>query len=105
MSQEIIYVFWTCRDDVEAKKIIHKLLDHKLIACASIFPAVTSIYPWNNKIEEATETKVILKTIKNHFQNITTIIAEIGSYEISEISAIEISQISPKYQNWIRQNT
>jgi uncharacterized protein involved in tolerance to divalent cations len=33
MESDMIYVFWSCRDKTEAKKMIHQ----RLIACASIF--------------------------------------------------------------------
>ena len=58
---EIVYIFWTCRDKEEAKKIIHGLLHQQLIACASIFPEVESIYRWEGRIEESREVKVILR--------------------------------------------
>ncbi|MDP1608743.1 MAG: divalent-cation tolerance protein CutA [Chlamydiales bacterium] len=69
-KREAIYIFWTCRDKQEAKKILHGLLGQQLIACASIFPEVESIYRWEGKIEESRETKVILKTQPKHFDTV-----------------------------------
>ncbi len=101
----IIYIFWTCRNKVEAKKIIHGLLDQKLIACASIFPEVESIYRWEGKIEENFETKVVLKTQPKHFDTIRNYIEQNCSYEVPEILQVDISHSSSKYCSWIVNET
>jgi periplasmic divalent cation tolerance protein len=100
----MIYVFWTCRNKEEAKKIIHGLLEKHLIACASLFP-VESVYRWEGKIEEGQEIKVILKTQKEHFDAICSFIEQQGSYDVPEILQIDIMRGNPKYVTWITQET
>ena len=104
-NTEATYVFWTCRDKQEAKKIVHGLLDQRLIACASIFPEVESIYRWEGKVEESQEVKVILKTAAKHFNAIQGYIQEYCSYEIPEIVQINIVQGNPRYLAWVAQET
>jgi len=102
---KLIYVFWTCRDKQEAKKIVHGLLDQRLIACASIFPAVESIYRWEGKIEESQEVKVILKTALKHYDAIQSYIQKHCSYEVPEILQVDIAQGNPSYLSWVVQET
>ena len=102
---EIIYIFWTCRDKPEAKKIIHGLLDQRLIACASIFPEVESVYRWEGNIEESREVKVILKTIPQHYDAIESYILSQCSYEVPEIAQVDISKGNPRYLSWVAQET
>lgn len=97
----MIYIFWSCQNKVEAKKIIRQLLEERLIACASIFPRVESIYRWEGKIEENEEVKVILKTDSKHFDAIQNIIQAQSSYEIPEIVQVEIQRGNPRYLSWI----
>jgi periplasmic divalent cation tolerance protein len=78
-KKSIVYLFWTCRDKTEAKKIIYNLLEKHLIACASILPEVESIYRWEGKIEESREVKVILKTVPHHF-DVSCQLAQIGPH-------------------------
>lgn len=101
----MIYIFWTCRDREEAKKIARSLLDKRLIACASIWPEVESIYRWEGKIEEGKEAKVILKTEARHFEAICQLIRKEGSYEVPEISQIQVTKANPQYASWLRQET
>ena len=98
---EMIYVFWSCQSKTEAKSIIHQLLDQRLIACASIFPEVESIYRWEGKIEESKEVKVILKSDPQHFDTIQNIIKSQCSYEVPEIVQVDIVQGNPRYLSWI----
>lgn len=102
---QIIYIFWTCRNKLEAKKIIHGLLDKRLIACASIFPEVESIYRWDGKVEEGIEVKVILKTSIKHFDEIQNHIQTHCSYDVPEILQIDVVQGNPCYLSWVTQET
>lgn len=101
----MIYIFWTCRDKQEAKKIIHGLLDQRLIACASIIPEVESIYRWEEKIEESQEVKVILKTLNKHFNAIQNYIQKHCSYEVPEILQVDIVQGNSRYLSWVAQES
>lgn len=102
---KVIYIFWTCRDKQEAKKIIHGLLDQRRIACASIFPEVESIYRWEGNIEESQELKVILKTTLKHFDAVQSYIQAHCSYEVPEILQVDIPQGNPRYLAWVVQET
>ena len=101
----MIYIFWTCRDKDEAKRIVHELLYGKLIACASIFPEIESVYRWEGKIEEAREVKVILKTVPDHFDTIRKHILSRCSYEVPEIVQIDIANGHFPYLSWVIKET
>lgn len=100
-----IYIFWSAKNTEEAKTIVHSLLNAKLIACASIIPQVQSIYRWKGAIEEAVETKVILKTQSIHFDAICAYIKKQGSYEVPEIVQIAIARGNPQYIDWLIDET
>lgn len=101
----MIYIFWTCRNQAEAKKIVHGLLEKHLIACASVFPEVESIYRWEGKIEESKEVKVILKSQAKHFEAIRTYIEAHCSYEVPEILQADIVRGNPRYISWVVEET
>ena len=104
-SSTRIYIFWTCQNQEEATRIIHTLLEKRLIACASLFPQVKSIYWWQGKIEESREVKVILKTIRTHFRAIQKYIESSSSYETPEIVQVTIDDGSPRYLEWMLEAT
>ncbi|MBX9744708.1 MAG: divalent-cation tolerance protein CutA [Chlamydiales bacterium] len=104
-KESMIYVFWTCRDIPEAKKIIHGLLDEHLIACASILPGVESIYRWEGKIEESQEVKVILKTTCSRYDVVQKYIQSHCSYEVPEIVQIHVADGNSTYLSWVVKET
>ena len=85
----------------EAKKISRMLLEKRLVACASIFPHVTSLYWWEGEIEEGQEIKVLLKTKKERFGEVLKEIRESCSYSNPEVSALIITDVSPEYLEWM----
>lgn len=104
-AKEVVYVFWTCREKTEAKRVIYALLEKKWVACASILPEVESMYRWEGKIEHAHEVKVIFKTVSNHFDLICDYIIRHCSYQIPEVVQLKISQGNPFYLSWIFEET
>jgi len=57
-------VLTTCASQEEAEKIVKKVLQARLIACANIVPGVQSFFWWKQKVTEAGEVMVIMKTRK-----------------------------------------
>lgn len=101
----MIYIFWTCKDRDEARRIARQLLEKRLIACASILPQAESFFRWEGKIEEAVEAKVILKTRKRLFEEVGEVIRKLGSYETPEIVEIEAGRANPAYLEWVMNET
>ena len=97
----MIYIFWTCKDKIEVKRIIYGLLKQKLIACASIFPGIQSIYRWEGEIEEELEVKAILKTLPECFDAVQKYIQSHCSYEVPEILQVDVVRGNPAYLSWV----
>lgn len=101
----LAYIFWTTNSLDEAKGIIQKLLENKLIACANILPNIQSLYIWDQKIQEDDEVKVILKTKKSLFSSIEKFILQNCNYEVPEISMCIMSQVHNPYLQWLNKST
>ena len=100
----MIYIFWSCQNKEEAKKVINHLLEKRFIACASIFP-VESFYLWKGNIAQGEEVKVVFKTEKSLYSSVEKEILLFCSYEVPEIIQIDVSQGYKPYLSWIAQET
>jgi len=89
----------------EARKICRYLIQERLAACAQIVPWVESVYMWNNQLETAQESKIILKTELKHFEKIKEVIISNSSYELPEITYSFIDGGSKGYLEWISEST
>ena len=96
-----ILVFMTASTRVEAENITRHLLHERLIACANVIGPISSLYWWKDKVEEANEFLVFMKSRQDLFERLSARIKDLHSYEVPEIIAIPIMAALPSYLNWI----
>ena len=94
-------VLCTIDDREKAAKIGYNLVCEKLCACVNIVPHLTSIYSWNDKIEQENEVLMLIKTKKELFNELKDEIIKLHPYDVPEIIAIDITRGSEKYLKWI----
>ena len=73
-----------------------------MAACINIYPAVLSIYRYNNEVVEDNEYLIHVKTIADKFNEIRKIIERLHNYETPEIISLEILEGNEKYLKWIQ---
>lgn len=87
--------------DEEAEQLANTIIKEKLCACVSILPSAKSIYWWNETIETATESVLLIKTINPKIPKLISKIKELHSYDIPEILVVDIVNGNPDYFKWI----
>ncbi|ERR1700730_18221581 len=97
-------VLTTAGSQEEAAKIARHLVEHGLAACVNIVPHVTSVYRWKDKVEEAGEWLLVIKTTARAFGHVCQAIAEIHSYELPECICLTIEDGAPNYLKWIAES-
>ncbi|VVC98450.1 unnamed protein product [Leptidea sinapis] len=83
------------------KKIGYAVVKHKLAACVNIIPQVTSIYEWENEINEDSEALLIIKTRTSLVDKLTTFVRAIHPYKVCEVISFPIKNGNPPYLKWI----
>jgi len=97
-------VLTTAASEEEAQNIARHLVEHQIAACVNIVPHITSIYRWQNKVEEAREWLLIIKTTAAAFEDIRQAIAQLHSYEVPECICLAIEDGSANYLEWIAES-
>ncbi|HKD09715.1 MAG TPA: divalent-cation tolerance protein CutA [Bryobacteraceae bacterium] len=96
-----ILVFSTCESKEEAERLAKALLEARLAACVNVITQIRSFYWWQEKIESADESMMVIKTSSDLFDQVRELIQEKHSYDVPEIIAIPITAGSPAYLNWL----
>lgn len=96
-----VVVLMTAQDKKEAIDIVRRLLKERLIACANVVGPVSSLYWWEDKIEESSEVLVFMKTRENLFERLAQRVKELHSYEVPEVIAFPIRKGLPAYLDWL----
>ena len=94
-------VLTTATNFDEASRIGHALVEEQLVACASVIPAVESIYRWKGQIERASETMLLLKTSLEHLPGLETRLHQLHSYETPEFLVLGVEAGSHGYLEWM----
>lgn len=99
----ILYV--TFPNPEEASKVAKSLIEKKLIACANIFPSMTSVYLWKGVPHEDKESAAIFKTSAQLVNAATELIIDLHSYETPCIITTHADQVNDDFLNWVNQQT
>ncbi len=103
--ESYLLVMTTCASEEEAEKIVKKVLDAHLIACANIIPGVNSFFHWKGKVTSEKEVVVLMKTRKKLFSELMEWIQTHHSYQVPEIIALPIVDGSTEYLDWVKEET
>jgi periplasmic divalent cation tolerance protein len=85
----------------EAQRISKVLLEQRKIACVNIVPRVNSLFWWQDKLDSAEESLLIVKTKASLLNEIVPLVKEIHSYDIPELIALPIIGGNQDYLEWI----
>jgi periplasmic divalent cation tolerance protein len=97
-------VFTTAGSAFEADKLALALVERRLAACVNIIPQIRSIYRWQEKVEQASEWLLVIKTESSAYERLRDAITELHSYEVPECIMLEVSNGNKPYLEWITQN-
>jgi len=102
---DYIVVFITTSSEDEAAKIARALVQERLAACVNIVKGVRSIYSWRGKIEDSTETLMVVKTKKALFKRLEKRVTGLHSYSVPEVISVPITDGSKDYLKWLDEVT
>ena len=96
------YVIVLCTaPEANAKNISRAVVKKKLAACVNIIKVVESVYFWDGKIVEDSESLLIIKTKADKFDALKEEINKIHPYDVVEIIAVDIKDGDSSYLSWI----
>ena len=101
---EPMIIFVTASSPQEAQEIARHLLSQKLAACVNMINGVNSLFWWDQKIDQAQETLLIIKSFAHLFAEIKAVVKTEHSYSIPEILAFRVSEGSQEYLDWMSQS-
>jgi periplasmic divalent cation tolerance protein len=99
-THEPIIVMVSFPDRELAIQISHQLLENKLVACAQLSP-IESHYKWHGTLESSNEYMASFKTVKALWKKTEQAILLAHPYEVPEILAIPMMEISQAYFHWM----
>ena len=100
-SSDYRVIFVTTASASEAKVLAVHLLKERLVACINLVPKVTSLYWWQDKIEECREALMFIKTKEEKVEKVIEAVKRLNSYDVPEILVLPVHGGSVDYLRWI----
>jgi periplasmic divalent cation tolerance protein len=99
-----VVVLTTVATRAQALALAKALLAERRCACVSILPEVRSLYRWKERVEDARELLLLIKTTRSGLGSLERRLIELHPYEVPEFLALEPSRVGTKYARWLAAN-
>ncbi|HET7104263.1 MAG TPA: divalent-cation tolerance protein CutA [Terracidiphilus sp.] len=103
-SLEARIVLTTVASLEEATSMANKLVEERLVACATIIPAVSSVYRWEGRVTSAPEILLVLKTTVALVQALDTRLHSLHTYDTPEFLVLPVEATTKGYLNWLAES-
>lgn len=103
-DEQVILIYITCENKIEAEKIGEYLLKLRLTGCVNIYDHVSPMFFWPPKegiIDRSSEVVLLVKTIWKNYSAIEAEVTKIHSYDTPCIFAIPVMAMADKYHKWL----
>ena len=104
-SEKFCWVYMTAGSVEEAKSIGQILVGKNLAACVNLLENMTSIFKWEEKLEESQEDIMIAKTRKKLMPKLIETVNNLHSYDCPSILELPIQGGNPEFLSWIESQT
>jgi periplasmic divalent cation tolerance protein len=94
----------TCPQD-RADDIARALVEARVAACVNVVPAITSTYRWKDEVCRDDEALLIIKTLRERFDDLRREVLRIHPYELPEVILLPVAAGHAPYLDWIAANT
>jgi len=80
------------------------LVKKKLVACVNI-TKISSVYTWEEKIENRDEYLALFKTTKKNQSALKKELKKLHPYDVPEIAEINVESVNQPYMKWLIDST
>lgn len=94
-------VMTTVANPEEAARLSRTLVEERLAACATLLPAVHSIYRWKDQIESSAECLLLLKSAADRLPALEARLHELHTYQTPEFLVLAVEAGSHPYLAWL----
>ncbi len=102
---EVLLVVTTLPDRASGERIAGALVAAGVAACVNILGECTSLYTWQGKIERSSEVPLLIKTTRDAYPRLESLLRGLHPYKLPEIIALSVSAGLPAYLNWVETET
>jgi len=100
-----VIVLTTVGADFDPRPLARELVEQRLAACVNIIPAVTSVYRWQDRVDEEGEQLLVIKTVDTNVDELRAALFAQHPYDVPEFVVLPIASASEAYGAWLVEST
>jgi periplasmic divalent cation tolerance protein len=104
MSGEVRLVLVTAPES-HAHGLARALVEARLAACVNLLPPMDSVFRWENRIEEAREHLLVIKTTRTRLHELRSRVQELHPYDVPEFVELPVAGGIAAYLDWVAAET
>jgi periplasmic divalent cation tolerance protein len=98
-------VLTTVPGEAIGERLMHQLVEERLIACANLIPGLTSVFRWEGEVRRETEFLILMKTQPERVAALYERVRELHPYEVPELIELPVGRSLPAYCRWVAAET
>jgi periplasmic divalent cation tolerance protein len=103
-ENECLVVLCACPDGAPAAELADALVAERLAACVNRLPGVVSVFRWEGRVQQESETLLLIKTTRGRLEALTGRIRSLHPYELPEVVAVPVVGGLERYFDWVRES-
>ena len=103
--EELQVVLTTAPSAEVAATLGRQFVQSKLAACVNIVPSIRSIFSWEGKLEDTSETLLVIKTMRSKLHQLEAALKAAHPYDVPEFVVVPASYVSESYLKWAVEST
>ncbi len=96
-----VYVVLITAPPGEAAGIARRLVEERVAACVNVVERVRSIYWWEGRVQEDSESLLVAKTRGDALERLVSLVREIHPYQVPEVLALPVERGLREYLDWV----
>ena len=100
-----VIVLTTLPVDMDAATLARTLVDERLAACVNVLEPMTSVYRWQDAIQQEPERQLVIKTAADRVDALRDRLRALHPYDVPEFLLLPVSGGSEDYLAWLQQGT
>ena len=101
----VVVVWTTLPGDTDPAPFARALVDERLAACVTTETGAQSVYRWRERIEEATEHQLTIKTTVRCLERLERRVTDMHPYDVPEFLVVPAVDGSRAYLDWVAEST
>jgi len=101
-ENKCLLVLCSCPEGDLAAELARTLVAESLAACVNRLPGMVSNFRWEGRVEQESETLLLIKTTEQGLAALTARIKALHPYELPEVIAVPVSGGLDAYLDWVR---